>query len=42
MNNRDKYKTNQVHIRIKYMFRGFIMANWYKTNFGQAKYIDLN
>ena len=27
---------------MKYMFRGFIMANWYEANFFQIKYIDLN
>ena len=36
------YKTNQSFIGMKYLFRGFVITNLYKTNFNTSKYIKYN
>ena len=36
------WKTNQQYIRIKQLFRGFIIKNWLGMNFNTIKYYNMN
>ena len=38
----DEYETNQIHLGMKNIFRGYIVSNQYDTNFSKAKYSECN
>ena len=38
----EDYKTNQVSIGMKELFRGFIIKVWKEVNFSSSKYHELN
>ena len=39
---KDNYEINQDYLRIKYLFRGYVITNQAEINFSSNKYTDYN